>query len=96
MTMALLATGFLATGVLATGVLATGVLATGVLATTVPPVEFIWMLPLCAAISIVSSAAHRDNVAEILRHAVKSTVMLVGGLLAFMVTISFVFEWLLP
>jgi hypothetical protein len=63
---------------------------------TVPPIEFVWMVPLCAAIGIVSSAAHRENVGEILRHAARSTVMLVSGLLVFMVAISFLFEWLLP
>lgn len=63
---------------------------------TVPPVEFVWLLPLCAAIAIVSSASHREDVGEIARHAVRSTFMLVGGLLAFMVAISFLFEWLLP
>lgn len=63
---------------------------------TVPPIEFVWMLPLCAAIALVSSAAHREDVGEILRHAIRSTVLLVGGLLVFMVAISYLFEWLLP
>ena len=67
-----------------------------IIATTVPAVEFVWMLPLCVAIAIVSSAAHREVMRDILLHAVRSTVVLVGGLLAFMVAISFLFEWLLP
>ncbi|MHC4939819.1 MAG: hypothetical protein ACYTHK_12685 [Planctomycetota bacterium] len=66
------------------------------IATTVPPIEFLWMVPLCIAIAIVSSAAHREQIGDILRHAARSTVMLIGGLLAFMVAISYVFEWLLP
>ena len=66
------------------------------LATTVPPIEFVWMVPLCIAIALVSSAAHRERMSDIVRHAVRSTVMLVGGLLVFMVAISYLFEWLLP
>jgi hypothetical protein len=63
---------------------------------TVPPVEFVWLLPLCAVIALVSSAAHREDIGEILRHTVRSSVLLIGGLLAFMVAISYLFEWLLP
>jgi NhaP-type Na+/H+ or K+/H+ antiporter len=66
------------------------------IAGTVPPIEFVWMVPLCAVIALVSSAAHREDLREILRHAARSTVMLIGGLLAFMVAISYLFEWLLP
>ena len=62
----------------------------------VPAGEFIWLLPLCAAIAIVSSAAHREEMRDILRHAAKSTLLLIGGLLVFMVSVSFLFEWLLP
>ena len=63
---------------------------------TVPAIEFIWMVPLCVAIALVSSAAHREEMGDILRHAVRSTIMLLGGMLVFMVVISFLFEWLLP
>lgn len=63
---------------------------------TVPRIEFVWMVPLCAAIAIVSSAAHREDTGEILRHAARSTFMLIAGLLVFMVAISYLFEWLLP
>ena len=62
----------------------------------VPSADFIWLVPLCVAIAVVSSAAHREEMGEILRHAVKSTALLFGGLLAFMVTVSYLFEWLLP
>ena len=62
----------------------------------VPAGEFIWLLPLCTAIAIVSSAAHREELRDILRHAAKSALLLVGGLLVFMVSVSFLFEWLLP
>ena len=62
----------------------------------VPAGEFIWLLPLCTAIAIVSSAAHREEIGEILRHAAKSTLLLCGGLLGFMVAVSYFFEWMLP
>jgi len=62
----------------------------------VPAGEFLWLLPLCTAIAIVSSAAHREEMRDILRHAAKSTLLLIGGLLVFMVSVSFLFEWLLP
>jgi len=62
----------------------------------VPAGEFIWLLPLCTAIAIVSSAAHREEIREILRHAAKSTLLLCGGLLGFMVGVSYFFEWMLP
>ncbi len=62
----------------------------------VPAGEFVWLLPLCTAIAIVSSAAHREELRDILRHAAKSALLLIGGLLVFMVSVSFLFEWLLP
>ena len=62
----------------------------------VPASEFLWLLPLCTAIALVSSAAHREDMSDILRHAAKSTLLLMGGLLVFMVAVSFFFEWMLP
>ena len=61
----------------------------------VPPDEFVWLVPLCIAIALVSSAAHREDMGAILRHAVRSTAMILGGLLAFMVGVSYLVEWLL-
>jgi hypothetical protein len=63
---------------------------------TVPASEFVWLLPLCVAIALVSSSSHRDDIREIFRHAARGAVVLIVGLLAFMVSISFVFEWALP
>jgi len=68
----------------------------GGLLATVPATEFFWMVPLCVAIALVSSAAHRENTAQILRHAAKSTALILGGLLGFMVCVSYAVEWLLP
>ena len=62
----------------------------------VPASEFVWLLPLCCAIALVSAASHRDDIKEIVRHAARGAVILVVGLLAFMVSISYVFEWVLP
>ena len=67
---------------------------TGLLA-AVPADEFFWLAPLCIAIALVSSAAHRENIGAILRHAVRSTAMILGGLLLFMVGVSYLVEWLL-
>ena len=61
----------------------------------VPADEFLWLVPICIAIAIVSSAAHREDARTILRHSVKSTFMILGGLLAFMVGVSYIVEWLL-
>ena len=58
--------------------------------------EYVFLPPICLAIAIVSSAAHRDDVREILRHALRSWVILMGGILLFMVCVSFFFEWVLP
>jgi len=77
-----------------TSIFATVNLATVNLA-TVPTDEFMWLAPLCVAIALVSSAAHREDVKTILRHAVKSTALILGGLLAFMVCVSYAVEWLL-
>ncbi|MEM8884796.1 MAG: hypothetical protein AAGD14_12055 [Planctomycetota bacterium] len=68
----------------------------GTLLGTVAPIDFLFLFPLCVAIAIVSSAAHRESVPEILRHAVRSSVMLIVGLLAFMVGISYFAQWILP
>jgi len=62
----------------------------------VPAEEFAWLLPLCVAIALVSSAAHREKMGPILGHAAKSTALIFGGLLAFMVCVSYAVEWLLP
>jgi len=62
----------------------------------VKAVEFWFLLPICLAIALVTSAAHREDMRVILRHAMKSTVVLVVGILAFMVAVSWFFELVLP
>jgi hypothetical protein len=62
----------------------------------VTPTEFLFLPPICLAIALVSSAAHRDNMRSILQHAFRSWLILMGGIVVFMVCVSFFFEWVLP
>ena len=59
-------------------------------------VDFMWLPPICLAIALVTSAAHREDIKEILRHAMKSWMILLVGILVFANSISFFFNWLLP
>jgi len=67
-----------------------------VLFALVKGIEFWFLPPICLAIALVTSAAHREDMRVILRHAIKSTVILVVGILVFMVAVSLFFEWILP
>lgn len=58
--------------------------------------EFLFLPPICLAIALVTSAAHRDDMREIFRHALRSWLVLLGGMLVFAVFVSYLFEWLLP
>ena len=58
--------------------------------------EFLFLPPICFAIALVTSAAHREDMRDILRHAVRAWIILIVGILLFMVLISFFFEWVLP
>jgi len=58
--------------------------------------EFALLPPICLAIALVTSAAHREDMREILRHALRSWIVLVFGILVFMVALSYFFEWVLP
>jgi len=58
--------------------------------------EFLFLPPICLAIALVTSAAHREDMRDILRHAVRAWIVLIVGILLFMVLISFFFEWVLP
>ncbi len=58
--------------------------------------EYGFLPPICLAIALVTSAAHRESMPAILRHAARSWFVLMGGIFAFMITISFFFEWVLP
>jgi hypothetical protein len=63
---------------------------------TIQAVEFLFLPPICLAIALVTSAAHRESLREILSHAWRAWFVLMAGLVAFSLTISFLFEWLLP
>jgi hypothetical protein len=58
--------------------------------------EFLFLPPVCLAIALVTSAAHREDERSILRHALRSWIILMVGILLFMVAVSFFFEWVLP
>ena len=60
------------------------------------PVEYLFLPPICLAIAVVTSAAHRENLKEILRHALRSWLVLLGGIVVFLFLVSYFFEWILP
>lgn len=57
---------------------------------------FLWLPPICLAIALVTSAAHREDIREILRHGMRSWFILTVGIFVFANSISFLFEWILP
>ena len=58
--------------------------------------EFLFLPPICLAIALVTSASHRESIREIVSHALRAWVVLTGGIVAFMLVISYFFEWVLP
>jgi hypothetical protein len=58
--------------------------------------EFLWLPPICLAIALVTSAAHREDMKEIVRHGMRSWLILMLGIFVFANGISFFFEWILP
>jgi len=58
--------------------------------------DFLFLPPICLAIALVTSAAHREDMGRILHHALRSWLVLMGGILLFMVAVSYLFEWILP
>jgi hypothetical protein len=58
--------------------------------------EFALLPPLCLAIALVTSAAHREDLRVILRHAMRSWIVTLGGILIFMVAVSIVVGWTNP
>jgi len=60
------------------------------------PSEYVFLPPICLAIALVMSAAHRDDMRQILRHALRSWATLVAGILVFMFAASYLLEWILP
>lgn len=62
----------------------------------VPLVEYAFLPPLCLAVALVTSAAHREDMREILRHAVRAWIVTFGGIILFMLVVSHFFGWKLP
>ena len=62
----------------------------------VQPSEFWFLPPICLAIALVTSAAHRENMREILRHAMRSWIVLMIGLAVFAAVTSLTVGLLLP
>jgi ABC-type sulfate transport system permease component len=58
--------------------------------------EFLFLPPICLAIALVTAAAHREDMRDILRHAVRAWIILIVGIVVFMVFVSYLFEWILP
>ena len=58
--------------------------------------DFFFLPPICLAIAIVTSAAHREEMPKIFRHAVKSWVVYVGGMVLFLFLQTWFFNWVLP
>jgi len=59
-------------------------------------VDFGFLPPICLAIAFVTAATHHTEWRPLVRHALRSWAAIIGGILAFMVAISYLFEWLLP
>lgn len=58
--------------------------------------DFVFLPPICLAIAIVTAAAHREEIKEILLHSARAWVVLMVGIMAFAFGISYFFEWMLP
>jgi len=58
--------------------------------------EYALLPPLCLAIALVTAAAHREDMGKILRHALRSWLVTLGGILLFMVVVSILVERILP
>jgi hypothetical protein len=58
--------------------------------------DYLFLLPICFSIAVVTSAAHRDDMREIFRHSIRSWFVLLVSIVVFTVALSFFFEWILP
>jgi hypothetical protein len=58
--------------------------------------EFFFMPPICLAIALVTTAAHREDMSTFLPRALRAWLVLMVGILVFMIVQSYLFEWLLP
>jgi len=62
----------------------------------VHPGEYALLPFLCLAIALVTSAAHREDMRAILRHALRAWFVTLGGILLFTVAVSILVKWILP
>jgi hypothetical protein len=62
----------------------------------VTPVEYLFLPPILFAIALVTSAAHREDTGTILRHAMRSWLVMLAGIVLFVVAVSYFFELVLP
>ena len=58
--------------------------------------DFGFLPPICLAIAIVTAAAHREDIRDILKHGARAWVVLMVGIMVFALGISYFFEWMLP
>ncbi len=61
-----------------------------------PPSEFAFLPPLCLAVALVTAAAHREDMREILRHAARAWVVTLGGIVVFLLAVSWFVTRILP
>ena len=59
-------------------------------------VEYAFLPPLCLAVALVTSAAHREDMREILRHALRAWIVTFGGIVLFMLAVSYFVLWIKP
>jgi hypothetical protein len=62
----------------------------------VRPAEFVFLPPICLAIALVTSASHREDLGEILRHAVVNWIKLMVGIGIFALALTILLGWVLP
>ncbi len=62
----------------------------------VRPAEFVFLPPICLAIALVTSASHREDMGEILRHAVVNWIKLMVGIAIFAIALTVLLGWVLP
>ena len=62
----------------------------------VRPAEFVFLPPICLAIALVTSASHREDLGEILRHAMVNWIKLMAGIAVFALILTFLLGWILP
>ncbi len=58
--------------------------------------DFAFLPPICLAIAIVTAAAHREDIRDIVAHGTRAWFILMVGIMAFALGISYFFEWMLP